>query len=274
MNAKVLIVSKTPQASFVLLTPTLVDSLLAINEANRKVRLQKVEHYRRQIQRNEWVLTNQGIGVSASGFLVDGQHRLLALKAEGYPPITMLLVTGLPDQAIAAVDTGANRNARDYLALLFKTNLSNTVTAVLRTSMMADLGFVGSPTFTPTEYASKFEQIGDSINAVFGVSRAGRVNSGVLAALVDAHYKGYHEETLAFTEAFTSGEMLEKGNPALTFRNWLNAAPKRGGNAGVIELYRKTCAALQAWIDGRTVTKIYRKRDAIQANERAAQSAA
>lgn len=250
------LIAKKPTATFVTMTRELVDALLVLNTKNRCQRPEIIKSYRRAMDNNFWVTTNQGIGVAASGFLVDGQHRLEALRAAGYPPVQMLVVTGLPDEAMAAVDGGRNRSPRDYLQLLFDTKISSTVSAILRTSMIARDDFAVTK-YSPQEFAEHFEKMGDSIAKIMKLATASRLPAAVAAALVDAHRKGYHAETEAFATALLTGEMLERDNPALLLRNWISNNHGSGGSIILKERYSKTTRALQAWIDRRPLGKLY-----------------
>lgn len=268
------LITKKPAAAFVTMTREIVDALLALNTNNRNQRPFVVNTYQRALEGNLWVPTNQGIGVAASGFLVDGQHRLEALRAAHYPPVLMLVVTGLPDEAMAAVDGGTNRTARDYMQFMFDTKVSSFVSAVLRASMLASDGFVAIK-YQPQEYAARLEKLGDSLTEIMKLEHMHKMPSSVVAALVDAHHKGYQSEVEAFCKAVATGEMLERDNPALALRNWIaNTKGNNGGNAILIERYRKTTRALQAWIDQRPLGKLYRtKAPLAAAQERSRQSA-
>jgi hypothetical protein len=252
------LVTTTPTAAFMTMTRELVDALLALNTKNRNLRALVVSTYQRAVEVNMWVPTNQGIGVAAKGFLVDGQHRLEALRAAGYPPVLMLVVTGLPDEAMAAVDGGTNRNARDYMQFMFDTKVSAFVSALLRTSMLARDDFAAIK-YLPQEYATHLEDLGESIAEIMNLEHVSKLPAAVVAALVDAHHKGYQAEVQAFAKALATGEMLERDNPALVLRNWIANTKGNGGATTLIERYRKTTRALQAWIDQRPLGKLYRK---------------
>jgi hypothetical protein len=259
------LITDKPTASFVTMTRDLVEALLALNTKNRNRRTMVVNNYQRALECNLWVPTNQGIGVSASGFLVDGQHRLEALRAAGYPPIVMLVATGLPDEAMAAVDGGANRTARDYMQFMFDTKVSAFVSALLRTSMLARDEFSTTMKYQPREYALHLEKLGDSISHLVKLGHVGKLPASVVAALADAHHKGYQEEVESFSKALATGEMLERNNPALLLRNWIVSTKGNGGHGMMMERYRKTTRALQAWIEQRPLSKLYRTKSPLAA---------
>lgn len=261
------LITKVPTSSFVTMTQQVVDKLLELNTKNRNLRHTVVEHYRRAIENDMWILTNQGIGVSASGILIDGQHRLEAMREAGYPPITMLVVTGLPDAAVAAVDAGANRTARDYMQFMFDTKISALVSAILRTSLCMRDGDMKQK-YYPQEFAERLEILGESINRILTIENMQKMPAASLAAMVDAHNKGYQSEVESFAKALGTGEMLERDNPALLLRNWI-AANKGGGGTGVMTTrYKKTMRALQAWIEQRPLGKLYKAKSPIKADKR------
>jgi hypothetical protein len=135
------LVTEHPKCAIVTINKELVDALLALNTRNRAIKPSVIAAYRRYIANGQWSLTNQGIGISSSGFVIDGQQRLYALQAEGYPPVKILLVTGLSEDAIAAVDSGSNRTPRDYLHFFFDKKVSAFTTAILRTIMLSHEDF-------------------------------------------------------------------------------------------------------------------------------------
>jgi len=46
---------------------------------NRPISMRKVNDYAVEMLKGNWRFTHQGIGFSKKGFLIDGQHRLLAI---------------------------------------------------------------------------------------------------------------------------------------------------------------------------------------------------
>lgn len=257
------LITLQPSAQFVLMTKPLVDALLAMNTRNRNLRQSVVATYKRTIEKNLWLPTNQGIGVSISGFLIDGQHRLEALREAGYPKVTMLVVTGLADETMAAVDGGVNRNARDYLQFMFDTKVSAFVSATLRTSMLAAVGFPLIK-YQPQEYAEHLEKLGGSISELLKLERISKLPAAVFAAIVDTHSNGYQSESIEFAKALLTGEMLAKDNPALVLRNWLATSNGSGGNTAMVERYKKTTRAIQAWIEQRPLAKLYRSKTTLR----------
>lgn len=97
------------------------EMLEARDGKNRSVYKILVNRYSKSILRGEWTLTDQGIGFSKDGLLLNGQHRLLAvMKAER--EIRSVVVYGLDKKARDNVDIGRARTDGDSLSMLGFTN--------------------------------------------------------------------------------------------------------------------------------------------------------
>lgn len=100
----------------VLMTPDHAKKLLETNTINRKLRPGWVNYLVDQIHTGQWYLNTDAIGVSASGKLVNGQHRLSAIAQSGRA-VPVLLATGIPDDAFLITDTGIKRSTADILGI-------------------------------------------------------------------------------------------------------------------------------------------------------------
>ena len=103
------------QSGIETITPKVASRYLQANTGNRPLRRTSVEQLARAMLRNEWRLTHQGIAFSASGRLLDGQHRLQAVVDSGVS-VQMVIVRGLPDDAFMAMDIGNRRTTADVLS--------------------------------------------------------------------------------------------------------------------------------------------------------------
>lgn len=103
----------------------IIDWLISLNTYNRNIKREHVKWIKQSIIENKFMLTGQGIGVSTTGCLVDGQHRLLAIKESGYPPVELLVVTGLADESQLYVDQNARRSIADVMKLAINQSVSN-----------------------------------------------------------------------------------------------------------------------------------------------------
>jgi len=103
-------------ARFMTVTPDQATTWLEKNTSNRKVRGWWVSALKLAILRGEWKVTHQGVAFTASGRLLDGQHRLMAIVAAD-KPCEMLVVTGLDESAFMVIDAGVKRSVSDLTGL-------------------------------------------------------------------------------------------------------------------------------------------------------------
>lgn len=108
-------------AKFVLVTPAMAQEMIRINLTNRRLRRWWVSALASAIKRGEYVCTHQGVAISVSGVLLDGQHRLEAIIESGVA-VEMLVVTGIPDEAFGVIDCGIKRTVSDLTGLPKKTS--------------------------------------------------------------------------------------------------------------------------------------------------------
>jgi hypothetical protein len=99
-----------------MVTPEWAAALLEQNTKNRKLKKHLAQRFVRDMQSGSWRLTGEPIITGDDGTLLDGQHRLRAcIDAQcGFPT---LIVSGVPAESRADIDTGIARNMRDVLAM-------------------------------------------------------------------------------------------------------------------------------------------------------------
>jgi len=203
-------------------TKQLVDSLLSMNVQNRPIKKTVVEKYCRDIKAGKWILTNQGIGVSESGALIDGQHRLQAIKECNYPPVTILIVNGLSDDCKMAVDQHAKRTARDMLQFAFDTRVSFSAPAIATCLIHANgpRGWHGNQTMN--EIYDCIVEYNEEIEKVVAIPKNCKFfATPYLAAFVDClkNNIGTCEQLAKFMFDVECGEMLSKSDPQFHLRN-------------------------------------------------------
>ena len=103
-----------------LVTPEMAKEYLTKNTDNRNKRGWWVSGLAGQIKRGEWIPTHQGVGITESGRLIDGQHRLEAI-IEANIPVEMMVTTGVRDDAYKVLDNGIKRTLADLTGINTKT---------------------------------------------------------------------------------------------------------------------------------------------------------
>ncbi|MGO1069753.1 hypothetical protein [Lysobacter sp. CA199] len=97
-------------------TPAVASAWLRRNDANRKLRQRAVKQYAHDIRRGAWKMTGETIKFSATGRLLDGQHRLAAIVESG-TTLEMGVTTGLDNGVFDVIDTGRSRTGVDVLVI-------------------------------------------------------------------------------------------------------------------------------------------------------------
>lgn len=96
-------------------TPAKAREFLAGNVDNRQLRQSYVRALREAFERGEYTMTHQGVAVSTTGRLLDGQHRLTAIAQMDGGTFPMLVAWDCPDEAFTVIDTGRMRSTADLL---------------------------------------------------------------------------------------------------------------------------------------------------------------
>ena len=214
------------KAHIVTVTPPLVDWLLSLNTHNRNVRRAHVAELVETILRGEWVLTNQGVGVCTDGYLTDGQHRLLALREAGCPPVHLLVVTGLEPRSQVAVDRHGRRRMSDVLKLLTNRSVSDkaiaAVTVLLRAIPSEDGGgYVFSKRPTDGEIMEALADYEEEISGLLPIF-SGAIRCGVAAALMEYAKMWSQKEAIEMATQVRTGEGLTSTDPSYRLRDYLS----------------------------------------------------
>lgn len=202
-----------------------VDYLLELNKNNRNLKKKHTRWIRDALEGNEFVLTGQGIAISDKGGLIDGQHRLTAIRDAGYPAVELLVVTGLDERAKIYVDQGAKRSIADMLKIVLDKSVTNKMAAAARTALAIyenDDGFVirteKQPLQTVVDYVLENEVALTDIIENLGKACS---RAGVSAALLHYGRLFYIEAALVLASHVGKGVNLKETDPAYVLREML-----------------------------------------------------
>ncbi len=234
-------------------TQELVDALLAANTKNRPIRKSNIDTICEEIKSGRWCVTNQGIGVCEDGSLVDGQHRLLAIRKMGYPRLPILVVTGLSESARIAVDQHSRRTARDVIMFAFNTRVSRIAPPVARAISMHRNNWTRR-TVCISDLMDIISEYEDEISEV--VNRKGLedfFNAQTFAAAVYlAKQTGRSEDVAAILERVKDGQLLTKTMPEFHLRNYIiQTRGTSGGGTRAQEAFEKSMKAISYALDGK-----------------------
>lgn len=236
----------------------LVDTLLEMNTHNRAIKQSHVDYLAGEIRAGRWKFTNQGIGVSKSGVGTDGQHRLKAICQAGYPPVDLLIVTGLDDDAQTVVDTHSRRSQADVIKLILDRSIGNQIVAavnvILKIQSRGDAFTMQSGRISEkviAEYIDKHSEVVSAVSLVIG----NRVRASVTAALIEyaIRYDIPHAEALA--DQIKTGANLDMNSPAYRLLKWMERN-KAGGQQLQAEAYAVTVTACIAHAQGRQLSML------------------
>ena len=202
------------------LAPDFVEWALAHNTHNRHLCNKTVRDYAEQMTAGKWPMTNNGIGFTKSGFLADGQHRLHALKAAGYPRIPMIVQFGQDDDSQLVIDRQKIRNCAAGISLTsgIYMNSQQAGTIPWLYSIDTEQNAIKNK-LDPFDFREVVIAYKDSIFALFGGEKRKGFTSAFYAPLVYLHAHGESMDTIStYLEGISTGECLEKGDPRLRYR--------------------------------------------------------
>lgn len=162
------------------ITPDVASALLRRNTINRKIRRSHVEFLARQIKSNRWIITHQGLAISTTGMLLDGQHRLEAIALAGQA-VQMMVTFNVPATAFKVIDTGqAPRSLADVTG--YERKIIEPVTFLQKIAIARMAARV-----TVDDIAPMFVAFGDlsrALNEYCAVARKGVGNAPTRAAAI------------------------------------------------------------------------------------------
>lgn len=106
-----------------MVTPDMAKLWLKNNEGNRNLSDSAVERYVSDMKRGTWKPNTDSIGITKSGQLIQGQHRLTAV-VESECTVLMLVTYGYGDDVFSVLDRGRGRSFADQLRSAGEVNVS------------------------------------------------------------------------------------------------------------------------------------------------------
>jgi hypothetical protein len=260
-----------------LMTPKLVEYYIAKDRHNRKKRWSHVVYLAEELMKGRWIVTHQGIAVSVSGYLTDGGHRLLALREAGYPPVYMLIIEDVPDEAQSRVDIGAKRIMADILTLMLDSNINRKLVGLLNCCLKNRTDW-GRDKFSPDVLRRELEDSREAIDAISAIPGGWSIPSASLAGFTDEYYASHkNAKVWEFVKKLIDAEDLEKGWPLLTFRDYLQSTKGKGsgGSKPQIARYIRARQAVQHYLQNKPlkVFNVLEPKEYIAAQRAAADAA-
>lgn len=204
----------TITAEYGFVSPDKARTLLAANVGNRAARAHKIAHYERVLRDGKWRPTTDAVGVSATGRLINGQHRLQAIVNTGIGA-ELLVVSGLPDQSQLAIDRGLKRSTADALMFSFGDERFASIAGRVAKTLLPLIFFASKEGFTDEDVADHVRDWGPTYDWLARTQVAkDRISAPVLAALAYA-YAVRPEQTDLFARKMATPSDLPTGHPVL-----------------------------------------------------------
>jgi len=223
---------KKKQAIIIKASKSLVDELLATNTNNRNIKKMHRKWLEDAIDKKEFILTSQGIGVSTDGVLVDGQHRLAAIREAGYPPVELLVVTGLDPNSMIYIDQHAKRTTADMLRIHLDKSITTRMASIINSHLRLkedEEGFSwihGKPSLAAV--SSMMDKYSDELDMLTSAGGA-TPRAGTYLALFHYMLKSGEDAAIHLATQVATGEKLLRTDPAYKLREYLYQAKNKGG---------------------------------------------
>lgn len=235
-------------------TKEMVDRFLSYNTRNRP---QKNRHMRRivsSIGNGRWIASPDAIAISDTCVLLNGQHRLEAIKAAGYPKVALLVVTGLPDSSMAIIDRGVGRTMRDTVSLLLNSAVNSRLVAALNWLHRIKTNQVSQNQVDcdPSTLLDYLETYRDIINELMPV--VGRQRSPVFAAIIDYASRDF-SKAIEFSRQIAYGEEIVKSDPSYRAREAIKKL-KGGGHVIQQQSFAIISSAIDKHYSGKKVKRL------------------
>ena len=222
-----------------LIGPDKAEEYLHRMPKNRKMSDASVSKAAAAMKRGEWSLNGQTVAFDHNGNVIDGQHRL-AVLIEAQMAAWIIVVRGLPEDALETTDTGRTKKLRDFLYMRGESDPA-TLASVLSWLWRWEKGrMVGGAQAdrvpTPQQGLAILEENPGIRTSLVTGRRAGdavKMGRGVLGMLHYVLSQIDEDDTEEFFARLTDGQALVEGDPIYTLRRVIvNAALRNSTSRG------------------------------------------
>lgn len=209
-------------ATVEMITPDMADKILSSKIFNRTISGAAVEKYARDMKEGRWKLNGQTIKISNSGQLLDGQHRLEAVK-KARRPFPAIIVRGIFDKTFSSLDIGHRKTLAEVLRDRGEVNTASLASA-LRWLWMNNHNLILAANSSPTN-GELLELLNENpdirISIKHALSSRNLMGSGISSALHYIFSKTNQNKADAFFSRLIDGLELKADNPIYHLRERL-----------------------------------------------------
>lgn len=240
---------------------------LANNTRNRHINWRTVARYAHDIETDQWQMAGEPIKFADDGTLLDGQHRLEAIRKTGRT-LPMLIVRGLAPESQHVMDSGKPRGFAGQLQIAGHPN-SGRLAATARLSYLYEEGLLftdrAKEQVTITDLLTFVEDNPDLHEAVLLLPHNYRqkidASPQVICTFIWITRRIDADASERFMHQLTAKTYLASGSPILAldtrFREMARTRTAISGPAALSAFIR----AWNAWRQGRPMVRIHTHRD-------------
>lgn len=230
----------------------MLESIWTETEGNRKVKVWLKDAYKRDIDNERWIPSDEAIGIDFNGVVYNGRHRLTAL-VESTKEWPFYVTFNCLEEAKFTVDSGAKRNSSEKLRMVIDAKLGNRTIGFCKAIMK---GLQSKSRYTETEiaeFAHKWQDLVSWISINLPGARA-----EVQAAIGKAYLWYGPEKIEPFAERLRDVKFIEDGDPARALYLVLTKARINRANVALVS-YKKTLASIDAVMLEKPLTRLYER---------------
>lgn len=244
------------ETKIIKLAPDTARNFVALAGPNRYTQPILVKFFEEIIADGFWRLTHQGIAFDTTGRLVDGLHRCTAI-GNGKTTVPIMATWNLPPDALDAIDLGKKRTPADIINIRERTpgRVSSAYTAVARAMVESISGSSSERISVPT----LINLVIHHFEAIHFVQEHGsRLCAFIKAPVARAWYSKDRDRLAEFLFVASHGVSENSKDTAAAFLMMKFAKEhERLGSTERATWYRRTESAIQAFLKGRSITKLY-----------------
>lgn len=237
------------------MTPEKATEILGRNHGNRNPKRENLAKIRESLMSGEFKFNGASICIGENGELLDGQHRLMECVNTGIGFWTVL-VTGIPRDAMATIDTGAVRKPGDILRIAGaggNTEASIVATIIRIERYGVEKGIVSQANgraVRPSDILKRIEAEPD-LRELVRLSLAEHKKCGLTPRIYAALYWMFssidQNDADEFFSKLATGAGLSEQNPILTLRNRLFETRSQARIKGRVTDTLVVAYAIKAW---------------------------
>lgn len=249
-----------------LITPEKAEQYLKKNKRNRPINLTTVELYANDIRNGNWLFNHQGIAFNEKGELIDGQHRLEAIRMAKIP-IMINVTTGLSDEkrngvivnVMDTVDRGRVRTIGQQLGLFHGITNGNRVAAVC-VAICRFFSSTHTNKLTTSQVLHVVKIYGSDFDAVYSLTDANKKLPAYLSAPIVILHNSDPATAMDFVTKLITLEGLTAQSPVKALLRWLDHHPN--ANSMKDTTMKVVASCLRHFKDKNSISKVYANEDA------------